>query len=384
MGVPIPSHAASGWQPQQHAVLMRSKNAIDFWRGVALLMIFINHVPGNVFSEYTLRNFAIVDSAELFVFLAGWSLSYATRGPTGPHPPSRVGYRLVTRAIELYSAQLVVTVLALALLAATAISRDNPLYLEWHNAGPVFYDAPRAIIGLVLLTHQLGYFNILPLYVVLLLMAPVFIIVAQRNLWLAFGLSFLIYAVALVTRISPPTWPAEEPWYFNPLSWQLVLMMGYLAAELSRDSERFCRISRQLIPLSILVLAAGAYVTVNHIWPDPFAVPEPRMVFLFNKTFLSPVRVVSLIALVIAFHRVFDYIPGVFSSITAYFCALGRNSLPVFFVGSLLSLAGQIARFTREGDFLTDSLILVIGVVTSGLTAWFVEWRRRLPDASRP
>ena len=55
---------------------MRAENAVDFWRGVALVMIFINHVPGNVFSYYTLRNYAISDAAELFVFLAGWSLSF--------------------------------------------------------------------------------------------------------------------------------------------------------------------------------------------------------------------------------------------------------------------------------------------------------------------
>ena len=51
---------------------MRAENAVDFWRGVALVMIYINHVPGNVFSYYTLRNYAISDAAELFVFLAGW------------------------------------------------------------------------------------------------------------------------------------------------------------------------------------------------------------------------------------------------------------------------------------------------------------------------
>jgi hypothetical protein len=54
----------------------------------------------------------------------------------------------------------------------SAIELDNPLLLQWHNADAVFNDPVPTHIGLALLTHQLGYFDILPLYVVLMLMAP--------------------------------------------------------------------------------------------------------------------------------------------------------------------------------------------------------------------
>ena len=30
---------------------MRDPNAIDFWRGVALVTIFVNHIPGNFFDR---------------------------------------------------------------------------------------------------------------------------------------------------------------------------------------------------------------------------------------------------------------------------------------------------------------------------------------------
>ena len=52
----------------------REPNAVDFWRGFALASIFINHIPGIWYERLTHRNFSISDSAELFVFLAGWSL----------------------------------------------------------------------------------------------------------------------------------------------------------------------------------------------------------------------------------------------------------------------------------------------------------------------
>ena len=52
----------------------REANAVDFWRGFALVSIFINHIPGICYERLTHRNLSISDSAELFVFLAGWSL----------------------------------------------------------------------------------------------------------------------------------------------------------------------------------------------------------------------------------------------------------------------------------------------------------------------
>ena len=46
---------------------------IDFFRGLALVMIFVNHVPGNVFETLTSRNFGFSDATEIFVFLAGYA-----------------------------------------------------------------------------------------------------------------------------------------------------------------------------------------------------------------------------------------------------------------------------------------------------------------------
>ena len=44
---------------------------VDFFRGVALILIFIDHIPGNMFAKFTLTNFGFADAAEIFVLLAG-------------------------------------------------------------------------------------------------------------------------------------------------------------------------------------------------------------------------------------------------------------------------------------------------------------------------
>ena len=68
--------------------MTRQPNAVDFWRGFALITIFLDHVPGLVYAKYTLINFSISDAADLFVFLAGWSLRLMANGG-GRHMPTR-------------------------------------------------------------------------------------------------------------------------------------------------------------------------------------------------------------------------------------------------------------------------------------------------------
>src|SRR5260370_42408592 len=43
---------------------------VDFFRGLSLFLIFLDHVPGNVLSFVKLQSFAFCDAAELFVFIS--------------------------------------------------------------------------------------------------------------------------------------------------------------------------------------------------------------------------------------------------------------------------------------------------------------------------
>ena len=164
------------------------------------------------------------------MFLAGWSLRLMADGG-GRHMPTRdVMLRLFGRALELYAAQVLITMLAIAMLALTAIELANPLLLEWHNAAAVFNDPVPTHIGLAILTHQLGYFDILPLYVVLMLMAPFFALIDRIAPNWVLPASFALYVAALVFRLTLPTWPVSGTWFFNPLAWQFIFVLGFVMA----------------------------------------------------------------------------------------------------------------------------------------------------------
>ncbi|MEJ2118685.1 MAG: OpgC domain-containing protein [Alphaproteobacteria bacterium] len=330
--------------------MVRQPNAIDFWRGFALVSIYINHIPGIFFERFTHKNYAISDAADLFVFLAGWALGIVairlgTKGTRGDIL-SQFGGRIM----KIYAAHILISTVAIAMLAIAAQYLNNPILLEWHNAAAFFYDPVHAHIGLVFLTHRLGYFNILPLYVVLTAMAPLIVLT---------------------------TWPNEGWWFFNPFAWQLVFVTGFLIAQ-QEGLGAFVRKHIRIIKMIAIPIVIGGFFMLKFgWWPDPTKVPHPILLFIADKANATPIRFISFLALAAIFSGAYPYISAFTPKLVVILSTLGRNSLNVFCVGSLLSLFGQFVRFVFKGYLLVDIMIVVCGVVLLTFTAWVSEWRKR-------
>jgi hypothetical protein len=357
----------------------RLPNAVDFWRGIALISIFVNHIPGLFYDRFTHRAVSISDSAELFVFLAGWSLSYVIGRPERPTPISQIIFRLGGRAVTLYAAHMMIVMIAIATLAAMAELFDNPLLLEWHNAAAVFYRPVETHIGIALLSHQLGYFDILPLYVALMLTAPLLAIIDRYIPWMLLPASLSLYFVSLAVPLTIPAWPVEGQWYFNPLCWQLIFVLGLV---LARDTGLGGWVRRHIVAIRWaalpIVILAMIFVLTGGGWIDPTKVPDPKLLFINGKTFATPIRVVQFLALVAVMSIVYPYIARALPRLVEYPSMLGRNSLEVFCAASLLSLVSQILRYAWAGGIILDTLILVVGMFLMGLVAWLTEWRDRV------
>jgi hypothetical protein len=358
--------------------MVREPNAVDFWRGYALVAIFINHIPGIYYSHFTHTQFSVSDSADLFVFLAGWSVRLLAGTGERLQPIWYLVLRLSGRAITLYAAQIMITMIAIAMLAAAALVQDNPLLLESHNVSAVFHDPVPTHIGLVLITHQLGYFDILPLYVVLMLMAPAFAVIDR--LWPNWVLpvSLAIYCAVLATQFNLPTWPVEGQWFFNPLAWQLIFVLGFVLAKpegIGGFVRRHIVVIRwAALPILILFL----FVVIFDYWYDPTRVPSPKLFFILDKTFMTPIRLLQFLALIAVASTFFPYIRWAAPPLVSFLCLLGRNSLYVFCMGSLLSLAAQILRTIYQGNLAVDTIVVIVGILIMAFTAWLPEWRESL------
>jgi hypothetical protein len=357
---------------------MRSANEIDFWRGVALVSIFINHIPGFTFERLTHRNFGLSDSAELFVFLAGWSLRLVTEKASEHMGFGRLLLRLTARGVTLYAAHVLITMLAIGLIAAAALTFENPLFLEWHNTAAVFQDPVPTHLGLILLTHHLGFFDILPLYIVLMFAAPVIAAIDRVAPKLLLPASLALYATALTFNLNLPTWPVEGRWYFNPLAWQLTFVLGFVLGGGSTLSQLAARNRTALRLVGAAIVAAAAVIVLSNYEPDPLQLPNPKLFFIFDKTYETPARLIHFLAVAATFAGSFVIVRRYVPRFARFLSMLGRNSLNVFCVGSILSLGGQLVRFIFGGSIGVDTVVLSVGIAVLGFTAWLSELRDRL------
>jgi hypothetical protein len=357
----------------------RAPNEVDFWRGMALIAIFVNHVPGIFWENYTNRNIGISDSADLFVFLAGWAMRYLSESRSEHLTDMRLIMRLEARAFTIYTAQILIVVLAIAMLAATAIILKNPLVLNWHNAASVFTDPVPTHIGIVLLTHHLGYFDILPLYVALIAFAPVIVLLHRHLPNALLPLSLLLWGAVLTFSINIPTWPVDGYWFFNPMAWQLNFVLGFILAR-PTGLGHWVRHHRGKVRLVGAVIAgAGLAMALAKYRPNPLLMPQPYRFFIDDKMYWSPMRAIHLLGMVAFFGGSFHYIYRWAAPLGHFLATLGRNSLHVFCVGSLASLFGQIIRASGQVSLLTDTLVVIFGIILLYITAWLNEWRTRIP-----
>jgi hypothetical protein len=333
---------------------------IDFWRGAALATIFINHIPGNVLGNLTPRNFGFSDSAEAFVFLSGLSVVIAYRRRFESRDLVRAVASVLKRALRLYQIHLILTVTALLLFGVAAAVTGQEALLGEHGRGTPFSDPLRGIIGILMLTHQVGYFNILPLYVALMILAPALFVVGLRAPWKMLGLSAALYAATRALGVNVPSWPDEGFWYFNPLAWQLLFAMGMFCG--FTTAQRETALGRLIYWLAHLFTFIAAVVVSNGLGLIPGLVDAAGEYFDWDKTQLGAVRIVDFLAL--AYVIYFSGVTMRLRDTCLYPAAslLGRHALPVYCLGSVLSAVGQILNETWMASPFLDVLFVALGL----------------------
>jgi len=339
-------------------------DAIDFWRGFALLTIFIDHVPDNAFQHITFKNFGFSDAAELFVFLSGVSvaLAYGTRffqGETGGAVRA-----VLRRAFTLYWVQALTSLLIIGLFAFAAGWWDNDDLVEDPDRDLVVSSPVQGIPALLAMTHKLGNVNILPMYVVLLLLAPALLLLARRNDWLMLAASVAFYAVTRVFELNMPTWPLEGGWYFNPLAWQLLFAIGIFVGR--RVKTGGIGYDRRLFALCLAIVAGAAFAVTDGFHLVPGLWERMYDVFDHDKSSLGLARLVHFLALayVISHSGLTELYRR--TPIFAPLTLIGRYSLQVFATGCVLTAIGEVMVETRPEDYaypLTLGAFIVVGGV---------------------
>ena len=354
---------------------------LDVCRGIALWFLFLDHIPNNIGSWLTLRNYGFSDTAEVFVFISGVTCALAYGRARRCEGWSAVISRSLRRSWDIYTAFLLLT-LACAIMVYLA-GRDH---LADHSNTRILLEHPGAALAhAAILQYRPVNTDVLPIFVLYhLLFAPLlWLLLRVPNATL--GASLLLYVLVHVFGWTVPAWP-NNVWFFNPLAWQFLIVLG---AWWVIEGKRFWPwvTSRTALVLAVLYLAFSFIIALS--WSiKSLEPPVPQtltnLLFPVDKTNLSPLRVLHFLALAILAAR---FVPhtwrGLMTPVMRGAMRCGENSLPIYCLGVLLALASHVALLDIS-DGLPMQIALSLGGILMMIVAAMLLNSIRIKPKRRP
>src|SRR5215475_2804503 len=267
---------------------------LDLFRGVANWQIFINHIPNNIFNWVTTENYGFSDAADLFIFISGYTASFVYARIMFERGTLAASTRILKRAWQIYVAQVMLFCVYAAGIGYLALKYHDPNLDNVYNIH-LFFEHPVEMLGAMLtLRYKPLNMDVLPLYVLLMLVFPAVLwgLVRKPNWVLA--ASIVLYVLARHFDWNLPSFPYGV-WYFNPFCWQLLFVLGAWFA-LGGWSELMPLIrSRIFLILGIAYLIFALIMTLAPWVPQLRAALPYGLYNAFNpndKTNVAPYRIV--------------------------------------------------------------------------------------------
>lgn len=222
---------------------------LDFFRGIAMIIILFAHTPGNFFTSWIPARWGFSDATEMFVFCSGMASAIAF-GRTFDRAGWGLGTtRVAYRCWQVYWAHIgmffAITALLVGLNALGPFERNYvgqlnliPFLDGITRDGELITTTTDQMLGLLTLTYVPNYFDILPMYLVILAMMPIVMALSRVNLWLTGAVVLTVWLFAqsrILDALGVPdlalSLPAEpwtdRQWFFNPFGWQLIFFTGF-------------------------------------------------------------------------------------------------------------------------------------------------------------
>ena len=329
---------------------------IDACRGIALWFIFLDHVPNNIGSWLTLRNYGFSDAAEVFMFVSGVTCALAYGNALRFEGWTGVVRRTLRRSWDIYVAFLLLTLgcVILVHLAGGRLADESNTRILLDHPGEKLAQAA------VLLYRPVNT-DVLPIFVLLhLSFAPLlWLLLRVPNVTL--GASLTLYALVHVFG-----WTIPGPnghWAFNPLAWQLLVVLG--AWWMIEDrSVRPWVTSRTARALAALYLLFSLVIVLSpHIKPLDALIPQAlsQLIYPLDKSNLDPLRLLHFLAIaVLAAWLVPRDWSWLKTPVMRGAICCGQNSLPIYCVGVLLAFASHMA-LLGISDGLAMQIVLSLG-----------------------
>lgn len=359
---------------------------IDFFRGIALLLILIDHVESMLgvalLSRFTLKSFGYCDAAEVFVFLSGYLYSRVYS-----RVYQRDGYlacikKSTRRGFGLYLATLLTLCCCLAISVPFALRNEqiaHELFLS-----PLLVIPVESILYLADLLYTPYGFEILRLYILFfMVLIPALFLLLKWNSCAAWLLSLGLYvATQFFDWFTIPMMFTERGrFYFNPFSWQFLFFIGLVLGAQGLQGELRWSKSKVLACFSLLIILIAFYL--DFVAPEFVSTKleyEFQSIYqsLLAKQTMAPFRLIHFLAIAF-FVNFFTSPQGQFwkSRIASPLVICGRNSLAVYCLGLVLMYLTVVLVSTFA---LGDRWILLFHLLGGGISICFamvIDYRRR-------
>ena len=202
---------------------------LDFYRGIAMFIILVAHIPGNAWTRWIPARFGFSDATEIFVFCSGMASAIAFGGAFARRGWLLGTARVAFRCWQVYWAHICLFFFTAMMMAALETYGDfEKNYINSLNLKRFFEGTPEQIVGMFTLTYVPNYFDILPMYLVVLALMPFFMALQKIGVWAVVTASIAIWCAANIGTLHLPAEPwSDREWFFNPFGWQLLFFTGF-------------------------------------------------------------------------------------------------------------------------------------------------------------
>jgi hypothetical protein len=353
--------------------------AVDFFRGCALLIIFISHMPMNPWFWIMPTRIGFSDAAELFVFCSGVVVAYAY-GKTYARAGFGMGVaKTVKRCLELYAAHITLAIMTLW-LAFEMQYLTGVDYLKTAHLDLLAQNPGEGLRQLLLLTYVPNLLDILPMYLVTLAMLPFMVLLSRLHPLLMLGTSLSIYLVSWIFSINLiADIETQRTWFFNPFNWQLVFYIGYFIGSgwlnYPKNSKPLLMVCCGLFFIAIPL----TYLPLHWQFPilgEWFNYFQPVM----HKETCGPLRIIYFLAMAfIARWWAVRHNDFFLHGIGGWIATVGQQSLTVYAVGTLLSFIGGVLIAAFNYGYISTALVNLGGCGLLIALAFMVRWFKRKP-----
>ena len=358
---------------------------LDFFRGLALVFIFADHIPDNALSYLTMRSFALSDAAETFIFISGYTAALVYGRAMRESGFVVATARILRRVWQIYVAHVFLFTIFLAEISYVATSFDNPLYSEEMGIMDFLKQPDVTIVQALLLRFRPVNMDVLPLYIVLMSFLPLILWLMKWKTDVTLALSVVLYALTWHYDLHLTTYP-DGFWAFNPFAWQLLFVFGAWCAQ--GGARRMSRILASPVTLwiSLAYLLAAFCVTLTWYMPQlGFLMPRwlEQWMYPINKTDLDVLRFAHFLALASVTVRFLprDW-PGLKSPWLRPLILCGQHSLEIFCLGVFLAFAGYFVLAEVGGGAGLHFIISISGILIMSGAAWLFSWYKHSADKS--